>query len=368
MGANVVENQQQKVSPSERAALFNLATRQCIQEMPAQAVTAGGSVSFQLPKSRLGAKLQLLINGTITLTHASDTDITDQLVFGSLFNLIKNIRVESNIGFSLFNISGVGAYIYNLLRYNSEIVDVYTAATATATASRKRNKLGITASSGGTANTFQLVVDLPFTINDRDPVGLMLLQSDTTLFTVTVDFNAANAIIGAAADYTVAISSTTLTPVLTTFTIPDDSRMTPDISTIKLVQEFTQPIAAAGQQTVKLSCGNTYRKTALYITDSSGGDADADLATAPFEIWFNTADSPYRIPVRLLAAINQEQYGACMPAGLFVFDWSAFSGLPNYGGIRDLIDTEKLTEFWIKFTASAAGNVRVVNELLAKLS
>ena len=55
------------------------------------------------------------------------------------------------------------------------------------------------------------------------------------------------------------------------------------------------------------------------------------------------------------------------PKGVYIFDFSSGGNITNYGGTRDYIDTEKLTEFWIRTTTTTTGSVKVVSECLARL-
>jgi hypothetical protein len=355
----------QKISPAQRAELFSKATRPYQQPIPAQAGAAGGVVSFQIPKSRLLAGVALQVDAVLTATHSSATTYTPATF--APYSLIKNIRVELNNGFAPFNISGKMAYLYMLKNlYGSRSTPLLGAQTAVA-ASRTRSKQGITASGAGTANTVQFIIDLPTMLNERDPIGLLMLQNEATVVTVTVTLGAAADIAPAAADYTFALGNVTITPQVKTFSIPDPTiAPMPDLSVIKLVQETTQSIAAAGQTVVKLPVGNTYRALMISLDDGTNQIADSAL-TGDFELVFNTADINTRINSKQLAALNAKQYGLELPAGMFIFDFG-YQGLANLGGFRDYIDTQRLTEFWLRFNASAAGNVTYATEMLSQLA
>ena len=67
-----------------------------------------------------------------------------------------------------------------------------------------------------------------------------------------------------------------------------------------------------------------------------------------------------------LACENFEQYDGALPTGVYVFDFSD-NGIRNMGNARDYIDTERMTEFWLKFTAGAAGTVKIFYETLSRL-
>ena len=121
----------------------------------------------------------------------------------------------------------------------------------------------------------------------------------------------------------------------------------------------------AGITTVKLPVGLTYRKLILYIEDAAGGIPE-DRITTDIEIIFNQADIPYSVNPKVLRALNIRSFGKVMPVGAYIFDFSD-QGLTNYGGSRDYIDTERLTEFWVQFGTDTAGRVTAIYEVLSRL-
>ncbi len=211
----------------------------------------------------------------------------------------------------------------------------------------------------------RFLLELPIALNERDPISLFLLQNEEIVVTVTIDFDDADVIFNAAAGLTGAMSGLTVTPVVETFAIPPIEDAFPDLGMIKLVNAKTETITGAGQQTITLTPGNIFRKLVIFIQDAGGGDFDSDIS-GNFEIIFNEADTPIRIPPWVLEGINEEMYGTPLPNGVWVFDFS-YQGLPNYGGGRDYIDTEKMSEFWFRWTASAAGSIQIVQETLSRL-
>jgi hypothetical protein len=352
------------LSPAQRAINFGTLTRKHEQDLPAVTCAASSSVSFTLPKSRLLSKISLLLTGTLTVTHASLTSFTAAAF--APFNLIKNVRVEANNNFTPVNLSGIGAAILSYLRSNGAAQDCLTGAVADCAASRRLNKLSTVASSSGTANVYQCYLEIPIALNDRDPVGLILLQNEETVINVTIELEAGSVLLADTTDYTVALGTVTIQPSIETFSIPPKAEAYPDLSILAIRGETFKTIAGAGQIDLNLPVGNTYRRLGIYITDAAGGEADADLSTK-FELVMNMADVPIRIHPRILAAKNQLLYNKVLPDGLWVFDFAS-QGLANYGGTRDMIDTERLTELLFRFTAAGAGQVRAVYELTSKLS
>lgn len=346
-----------KLSPAQLAANFAQMTRQNWHQLPAISGAADAEVEFKLPKVRLGSKVRVEVSATLTATHASNTTYVPDAF--APFNLIKKVTVDMNNGFSPFTITGKELYMYSLINHNGETI-------IPATSGRGKVVQPLVASSGGTANAVRFVVDLPLTLNDRDPVGLILLQNEETNVTINLTLGNANSLAPAASGYTFAVSNIVLAPMAETFSIPIVGDAIPDISVLKLVQSKKETINGAGEFTLKLPVGTTYRKLLFFVENASGvGVADSSL-TGNIDVVFNQADTPYRIKPSILAAINHEQFGTPLPTGLYAWDFS-YQGFPSYGGARDYIDTEKLTEFWVKFNPSVAGQVTAVYETLSRL-
>lgn len=358
----MAQNQNIKISPAQRANLFAQATRQNMQMLPSQSGAASSVISFTLPKVRLLSKIRLYVSCVLTAVEASATAVTPAPF--APYSLLKRVEVSVNNGFAPFITDGKGLYFYNLLRNFGDTVKPYT----TATTGRQRNRMGlVSAATTGAANTVQFVVDLPITLNDRDPIGLILLQNEETVVSVNITLGTAADLAPAASGFTFSIGNVTITPMIETFSIPSIPEAFPDLSILKLYQSTSKTIAGAGEVTLPLKVGLNYRKLLVYLEDASGGEADSDLS-GDIELVMNQADIPYRIKPQVLAAINQEQYGCVLPNGLFVFDFSSGMGLANYGGGRDYIDTERLTEFWVRLQAAAAGTITAYSEMLAQLT
>jgi len=358
MAGNTAQNQS-KLSPAARAQLFAQATRQHIQKLPSQVVTGGGSVTFELPKARFLAEVILHFKGTLTVVHASETAYTPATY--APYSLIKKVRAELNNGFSPFNISGRGLALYNRMNtYQSAQFERVTTANARGAVLQEV----VAASSTGAENDIRFAVRLPVVLNDRDPVGLINLQNPQTVCTITIDFNELTSLLATSTNFTLT-SALTVTPTVISYSIPIIGDAIPDLTVLKLVNEQVQTIAGAGDVTVKLPVGQTYRKIGIIFEDASGGEADADIGE--FQLILNQADYPYRVDPFTLQALNQFSYGDAFPAGEFVLDFTN-QGVPNMGGARDYIDTERLTEFWLRSTAAAAGKITVITETLARLA
>ena len=354
------QTKQVKVSAQERAALFAQATRQNLQTLPAQSVAQESStVTFTLPKSKLLSKIYLNVEAVATLK--SNIASIARGAF-SPFKILRRVSLDLNNGFMPFIVSGRDLIQYNMLRLNPSVYDVQ------ASSKRALNYVGNTASAGGTDNAIQFTIELPVTLNPRDPVGLVLLQNETTQVTLTVDVDTlakAYALNAGNADV-VTFKSMKITPVVETFTIPSVQQAFPDLSVLKLVSSKSDTFAGNGQNILKLNVGTIYRKLIVYLEDNNGVPLSEEDITGNIEMVFNQSDIPYAIDPSVLAHKNTSELGYKLPDGMFAFDFTN-QGIPNLGGSRDYIDTEKLTEFWLRFSTVKAGKITVVSENLTRL-
>lgn len=362
--ATVQQVEQRNISPEQRARFFAQMTRQHQQMRPAIGATENSTVSFNLDKVRLSSKIMLLVEGVLNVVHASNNSFTPSPF--APFDFIRNINVEINNGFKPFTVSGREAHWYNLVNNYSRVVRPTYAAPASLPG-RGRNYLGTgadTSANGGKDNPFKMVIELPLTLNERDPIGLILTQNEETVVTVSVTFGAAASLL-TGSGFTGAVSNLTVTPMVESFSIPPVKEAFPDISILKLVHSTRQTVTGAGPVSLRLPVGLTYRKLLIYIEDANGGIAD-NAFSGNFQLIQNGADYPYQVAPKVLAALNEQQYGQALPTGLYCFDFS-YQGIANYSGARDYVDTERLTEFWFNFQAPGAGTVTAVYELLSRL-
>lgn len=349
--------QVQKIDPAERGRLFAQTTRQNLQVIASKTGAENSVVSFELPKVRLLAGLKVRVQCTLNAIHASSSTYTAHE--DSPWKFLKRAEVSLNNGFSPFSITGQGLYLYNVAsKGDKNVLDV-------ATSGRGIAVQGLTSSaSSGTDNTVRFTADLPISLNKRDPIGYILLQNDETLCTVNITLGSKDDLAPASSGYTFAVSNITVSLLAETFSIPALPEAFPDISVLKLVNEKTETLIA-GENIIKLPVGQTYRKIGLIVYNATPARVADSTITSNFDLMINQADVPYRVHPVDLAAINAEQFGEELPTGMYIFDFSD-QGIPNLGGARDYIDTERVTEFWLKFT-SGAGTAKVIYETLSRL-
>ncbi|MGE7954923.1 cytoplasmic protein [Lysinibacillus xylanilyticus] len=354
---------EKQLSAQERAMLFSQATRATFQTLGSMPVNNENStVSFTLPKSRLLSKIWLEFEGEFVVK----TDMSQVAQKKNPLEIVRRISVDLNNGFSPFILSGRDLHLYTLNRMNPVTFSSKGAYLNT----KQVNWVDTRKTADGQVNKMRFMAQLPLTLNDRDAVGLVLLQNEETVVNVTID-------VGQMSDCfqlnlqnkdEIIFKSLRVTPMLETFTIPPSPMAFPDLSVLKIVQAKEETFTENTMQTVKLNTGTIYRKMVLYFEDEHGVPIKDEEFLGNLELVFNTADVPFSIKPSILSSKNAiETYSSqIFEDGIFLLDFSN-QGLPNLGGSRDYIDTERLTEFWLRFTCKKKGKVTVISETLSRL-
>ena len=348
------------ISPAERGRAFQMATRQNYHMMAKQTVFTGATnMRFELPKARFLSKILVKFTAKLKITHASETTVpVDEF---TPYKLIRNIQLNLNNGFHPFDVGGKELALLNAIRLQPSIIFPQSS-----------NNEGycympiLTASTTGADNEMAFTVEMPVTLNDRDAIGLLLLQATDNLTVLSIDIANGNDVIDNASGYTCEIKEVTAKPMLETFSIPVSPNAYPDLSVLKLVNSRVQQFVGSGQNIVSLPVGTTYRKIAFIVTDENGEPlADSDIE-GNIELVFNQADCNYSISADMLRSLNELQLGYPLPKGCYVFDFSN-NGIPNYGGTRDFVDSTLLSEMWLRFSTKKGGRINIIYEQIATL-
>ncbi|MEB9434415.1 cytoplasmic protein [Bacillus cereus] len=351
--------QKEQYSPQQRAMIWATSTRQYQQTLPTQVVTQEGmSIDFALPKARLLTKIYLHVKAVATLKSTSGTIQRDAM---SPFGILRRVELNLNNGFSPYIVSGKELYMYNVLRQHPDVL-------LPGPNKQSLNYVENIATTAGKDNEIQFTIPIPVSLNDRDPVGMVMLQNNTANVNLSIAIDKLeNAYkLNPSNNDQVTFKSMSITPVIETFSIPSIPGGQPDMSVLKLVQSKSDLFSGGGQNTLKLNVGTIYRKLLFYFEDSNGKPLEPKDFTGNMELVFNQADTPYNIKPEVLLHKNHSDLGYPLPPGLYCFDFS-FQGLPNLGGSRDYIDSERLTEFWLRFSPNAGGKVTVVSETISRL-
>lgn len=359
MATNNGNTAQQRLTAQQRAALFAASTRQHFQMIGTESVSGGAqTVTFRVPKARILQGLRLLVEADVKVKHASGT--AKALGKFDVYKMLRRVSVDLNNGFSPIVCGGYEIALMNTLYPHGEMVQASPNGDTLCKA-----PASLSASSSGTSNKIEFMLDLPLTLNYRDTNGLILAQNAETSIDCVIDLANAAEIVGNASGYTLEYTSVKISAMTTTFSVPARSDWFPDLSILKILDTRNETFTA-GNAYVKLPTGMIYRKMVLCFYDADGNAMTDDDITSNIEIVMNTADIPYSISPKLLRATNLMQSGVKMPEGVYFwsFDWQ---GIIGYGGSRDYVDAERISELAIRFNAAKAGKLVVASEKLSRL-
>lgn len=298
--------------------------------------TGGGITQTELPKLGLLGRIFLQISGSVAGTLSAP----NALGFSSI---IKRVRLATNSGIDLFNVSGAG-YGYLLqpwLELNEHV----------ASPANQYN-------TAVTATTFNLNMVIPVMLNQHDPIGMILLQNEQLQVILTVEWEA---------DATVATGATvtgTATPVLEFFTKPPDPVDMPRLDVIHQIIEDQITVSGAGDHIYNVPRGNTY--LGLFF--------GAGINASPADSWsraimrINQNDILYDVSPALATAMVGFRSGLTRGLGQIPFNLLGSDGLGDYGTARDFINTALLTDFQVVITATGALTLYVVRRMLMPLA
>jgi hypothetical protein len=314
-------------------------TRRKIIVLPDQIRPAGGGTSsINFPKTGMLAAIHLAIRGTVggTVTTANALGMA---------SIINRLRVTLNSGIDVINISGAGAHYLLREVIGPEYIDPWGQSNAR---------------SAVTAAAFNLDLSIPIAINDRDPVGLIMLQNEQTLLTLSIDW-ASDASVVLTGGGTV--TAATCSPYVEVFTVPVDPQDYPPLNILHQILEDQQQVSGAGDYTYNWPRGNTY----LQILHGMGIAAAGVDNFSKFAVRVNQSDYLQQTDIKYLDLEFRRLRGRVRPAGGIFVDLLATSGLGNFGLTRDVFNSALVTDLASVITASAAGTLFTVRRQLVVL-
>ena len=358
---------------------FESDTRESITDLaimtPPNAGTAGQISVQQLPTAGYLSDLYFTLTGSTTSTAAQSG--VAKAYPAPPWNFLRKIRVYTNMGVELVNISGYGLYLYNRVLRSS--LDIHTHATA--------DFLTYAVTNGGSNATvrsryFQAVVDqavsatntwrcgywLPITWGTTGKAGYQLLQDDAVKYYFEVTWGDINDLYVSLSG-TPTLSNVQVAPIIRTFATPRNPMNKPDLSYSKFLLEENQALtAASGVNTFKLVTGNMISKM-IHVLENGSTLAPVDPAAVTlFRMGYANTQVPYSLNADLQLLMQEYRYCKPLPQGCYVWDLAMALGLPELPTMRDVIDTIMLTNLQTEMTVSgltlASSNLRTIKELL----
>lgn len=315
---------------------FERATRQNIRKVAQLPFENNQRVSKDLPRTGLLANLYVRVEGTLTVTPGTGTAALKADQYGRPFGLIDRLSVKTNNATSIVDVSGHGLFLRNLMDDN-QFVDIPAANMVEAETSNPVYQFGT--ASGENPVSFTLKV--PIVVNDRDMIGLILLQNGETLVTTNIDWaNVSNLFTltgNAAVAFTGAAHLT-----MEYFDVPAQKEFYPNLSMVHTLIEDTIAIDGTGTTDYQIPRGNIYQR--LYHRVLLNGVPASANDIERLTLKYNQATSPYAIDGKDVLALQRFRYKRDLPKGVYVWDFS-YQGQAGFGSHRDLVNSAEITDF-----------------------
>lgn len=336
-------------------------TRQNFTELPKQNYESGGRLYFVLPKTGLLSKLLVNLSGVMTVTHGTGTAAMSDR---GIWNLIKRIKLIANSGAAIYDVSGYGTFVINNLLKHGHAPDNYGS---------KDRSIGTEVYSDGAssgANTWKGVLEIPIAINDRDNVGLVMLQNNATQLVLEIELNTeygANnriaPVVVTGNDMAAFVGS--IGCMMEYFTVPEKAADYPSLNLIHQWLENQDPLTSTGAYQKSLLRGDTYMKLVHYLTLANAlNTTDVDS----LRILYNGSETAYQVNKISQLAIQRSRYGQDLPKGTYVHDWYFSGGIVNLGNSRDFINSAGVTEFQTEVTIGSGATVTAGQSFLNTIS
>lgn len=343
------------ITPAVRAQNFMRMTRQNFHTLPTQAFTAEGErLQFVLPKARYLSTTYIEVDAVVRAIGSGELKVSD-----FPFAMFNRVNMEANSNFMPASLSGRDLNILSKIR-------MYPSVAAPINNDRGAIYVENNISAEGTLNKIHMVIPIQHVLSEKDAVGLILLQNDTTQVILSLDLDKVAKAYNLTAGQSVEFVSVKVTPFLQTFTIPLAEAARPDLSTLKMLGSKYELFSADSATVVKMPTQTIYRRIALYFEDENGKAMKPEDFQGTIDLVFNQADAPIQLKPSQLLYLNHHYYGEPLPEGVYVLDFACVP-LPNIAGVRDLVDGERLTELWVRFTGKKAGKVTAISETISRL-
>jgi hypothetical protein len=315
--------------------MWQNSTRRKLIRMATYTQASGNVMFWDVPKtgilSRVFLEISVTLAGTITGPNALGIQAA-----------IKRVRLIANSGIDVFNMSGTG---YNSLLANYLEHYIYSVPSTNARAAVS-------------ATTFKLPMVIPVGVNTRDPIGLIMLQNESTLLQLSVEMEA-QANLGTS----ITTYNWTITPTLEVFTVPVDRKDWPAFNVIHQVFEDVRVVSGAGDVEYYWPRGNTY----LQVLHGCGLAQSGSDAWSRAKVRLNQSDFIMDLTPDAMDTEFTSEHGYARLPGVVAFDLMGSSGLGIFGSTRDMLYSAAVTDLASVITATGATNLYTVRRQLVSL-
>lgn len=335
--------------------------------------TAGQITTQQLPTSGYLSAIWMLLQGTTTTSSAQSTSV------GTYpqppWNFLRKIRVYTNMGVELVNISGYGLYLYqSTLRTGLDIDTIATSLSYAATDGGSNNTvkgrfINHPSSLGASSTeTWKAGYYLPIAWGTAGKAGLQLLQDDAVKYYLELTWGDLTDLY-ASTSGTPTLSNVSVVPVVETFSTPRNSANRPDLSYSKVILEEAQPLdTGAGVCTFKMVTGNMVTRLIHELSNGATAKPLDPSEVTLLRMDYAQTQVPYNINPDVQLLRQAFLYGRNLPQGVYIWELAEALGLPELPTMRDVIDTLMLTNLQSEISVSgvtlSSSKLRTIKEWL----
>jgi hypothetical protein len=309
-------------------------TRQNFRQAGALTYASAQPTQLAIPRVGYLSKIVIHVTGVMTLVTGTGTHVLSEK---GPWALLRRVRFQVGSGTELYNTSGYGNYLVNRMlkmQFRNEDGEVGAAYAS------QIYQAGVAAG----ANNWDFYLIIPVVPNDRDLVGLILLQAEGVVTNLLLEWQVAG---GATSDFPVVLTGNATAAFagradiyLETFTVPALVEDQAPLDRVHQIIERIDPITAIGDVTLKMLEENTYLRI-MHSVEVNGALNTTAVESLRFR--YNVTDVPYEYDRQTKLFMQRYDYTKDFPVGFFYWDFFN-QGYPNYGGDRDLVQASGLAE------------------------
>jgi hypothetical protein len=296
----------------------------------------GSSPALQIPRTGLLQGIRLQITATVAGTLSNLNPL-------GAASIIRRVRLLVNSSNDLFSVSGAGyAYLLN------EAIASELALAIGATYNQGRSVVS--------AATFRLDMYIPVSMNQRDSIGLFMLQNNQTTVELYIDWEA---------DANVATGATitgTCVPTIEFLIVPATGELPP----LNLIHQCIEDSVGvvAGDYHYQPTQGQVYLQVlhgaALAQANTTDQFTRFRQVIAQSDYWMD--ETP-----ETLDDLNYVQRGRNRLKGNILIDFAATSGLGVFGLPRDWFDTKWTTDYEHIITFGGSTTLTTIRRQLVRV-
>lgn len=300
--------------------------------------TGGGRTTISLPRSGILSDIFLNISGTVAGTLSAPNAL-------GMASIVRRVQLQLNNGINVYDSSGAGySYLVAPMLDAGQVVTPQNTGQAIVT-----------------ATTFNLDMKIPVAINNREELGLIMLQNTDVIATLVIDWES-DAVVATGATITA-----TVVPTYTLFDVPVNQADMPFLGAIHRITEDSQVIAGAGVVNYQWPIGNVY--LGVYHL-CIGSYTRAQCIAQQSNIYYDYTPDSHRMIMNSVLFADTNTVGGQQTGynERLWFDFLMSDGGGAFGSTRDVIDTLKYSDIKTVLTAAAAGTLYSVKRELVFLT